>query len=144
MKYVKEILKKKGNEVWTVSPNDIVFTALQIMAEKNVGALLVMDNERIVGIISERDYTRKVVLREKTSKDTPVSEIMTSNVLYASPDQTLEECLALMSDKRVRHLPVFEDEKLTGIISLGDVGEAIIDDHKNYINQIEQYVYGKF
>jgi len=114
------------------------------MAEKNVGALLVMDREKVVGIMSERDYARKVILSGKSSRNTTVSDIMTSNVLYAQPDQTLEDCMAIMSEKRIRHLPVFEKEKLIGIISIGDVMKEVIAEKKYIIKQLEHYIYGKY
>lgn len=144
MKHVRDILRKKGNEIWSVSPADTVFSALQTMAEKNIGAVLVMENEKIVGIMSERDYARKVALSGKTSKDVPVSEIMTSDVLYVTPDETLEDCTALMTDKHVRHLPVLENEKLIGIISIGDIVNGIIAEKKHYIKELEHYIHGKF
>ena len=144
MKNVKDILQSKGQEICSTSPDSTAFKALQIMAEKDVGALLVKDGEKVVGIMSERDYARKVILIGKSSKSTPVKDIMTSDVLYTHPDQTLEDCMAIMSEKHVRHLPVFEKEKLVGIISIGDVVKGIIAEKKYFINQLEQYIHGKF
>jgi len=143
MKTVREILLKKGNNVWTVSPDTTVFSALQLMAEKNTGALLVMHNDKIAGIMTERDYARKVVLLGKFSKDVPVKEIMSSTIIYVNPAYSTEECMALMIDKRVRHLPVMSDEKLDGIISIGDVVKAVIDEKEFLISQLEHYIKGE-
>jgi len=144
MRYVKEILKSKVNEVWSISPDATAFEALQVMAEKGIGALLVMDGEKVAGIFSERDYARKVILTGKSSMNTPVSDIMTSDVLYVQSDQSLEDCMVIMSEKHVRHLPVFEEEKLTGIISIGDIVKGIIAEKEYIINQLEHYIHGKF
>ncbi len=143
MKTVREILLKKGNQVWTVSPDTTVFTALQLMAEKNTGALLVMKDDKVLGILSERDYARKVVLLGKFSKDILVQEIMSSSILYVEPSFSTEECMAIMIDKRVRHLPVMENEKLSGIISIGDVVKAVIDEKEFLISQLEHYIKGE-
>ena len=134
MKHVRRILEKKGNVIYFVSPNDTVFRALEMMSEKSVSALLVKDGDELVGIISEKDYARKVALLGRSSKEELVKEIMTTEVIYVNPDQTLEECMALMSDKHIRHLPVFEDDKLIGIISIGDVVKAIIEE-KQFVIQ---------
>jgi CBS domain-containing protein len=143
MKTVREILLNKGNKVWTVSPDTTVFTALQLMSEKNTGALLVMKDDKVVGIMSERDYARKVVLLGKFSKDILVQEIMSSTIFYVEPSFSTEECMALMIDKRVRHLPVLENEKLVGIISIGDVVKAVIDEKEFLISQLEHYIKGE-
>jgi len=143
MKTVTQLLRAKGHEILSVSPEVPVFEALQMMADKNVGALLVVDGGRLVGIFSERDYARKVILKGKTSKETPVREIMSSHVLYVRPQQTIEECMALMTDKRVRHLPVFDDEKLVGVISIGDVVKAIIAEQEFVIEQLQNYITGR-
>lgn len=143
MKTVREILLKKGNQVWTVSPDTTVFAALQLMAEKNTGALLVMKDDKVVGIMSERDYARKVALLGKFSKDILVQEIMSSTIFYVEPSFSTEECMALMIDKRVRHLPVIENEKLVGIISIGDVVKAVIDEKEFLISQLEHYIKGE-
>jgi len=142
MKHVRRILEKKGNVIYFVSPNDTVFCALEMMSEKSVSALLVKDGDELVGIISEKDYARKVVLLGRSSKEELVKEIMTTQVIYVNPDQTLEECMALMSDKHIRHLPVFEDDKLIGIISIGDVVKAIIEEKQFVIQQLEHYIHG--
>lgn len=143
MKTVKKLLEAKGHEVWTVSPQTRVFDALKAMADKDVGALVVMEGEQVVGIFSERDYARKIILQGKSSKETSVKEIMAKKVLYASPDMTVEECMAVMTDKRIRHLPVMEGGKVVGVISIGDVVKAIISDQKFTIEQLERYITGK-
>jgi CBS domain-containing protein len=142
MKTVNDILRLKGYNVWSVAPGATVFEALQLMADKNVGAVLVMDEDRLVGILSERDYARKVILLGKTSRETLVSEIMTSRVLYASADQTTQECMALMTEKRVRHLPVMEGNRVIGVVTIGDVGRAIISDQQFMLAQLERYITG--
>jgi len=119
-----------------------VFDALQLMADKNVGALLVLDGEKIAGIFSERDYARKIILKGKASKDTPVAEIMTAEVTTLRPEQSVEECMGLMTDKRIRHLPVLDGEKLVGLISIGDVVKAIISEREFIIKQLESYITG--
>ncbi len=142
MKTVREILDKKGNQIFSVEPTTKVFDALKLMAEKNVGALLVVDNDKLVGIMSERDYARKVVLRGKSSKDESVSEIMSSNVVCIDPSKNTEECMALMITKKIRHLPILENEKLIGIISIGDVVKAVIDEKEFMIDQLVTYIKG--
>jgi len=140
MNTVKDILNMKGMEVWTVTPQSKVYDALKLMADKNIGAVLVAENENIVGILSERDYARKVALEGKSSKELPVQEIMSQRVLYITSDKNLDECMALMIEKKIRHLPVFENEKLNGIISIGDVVKAVLDHKKFTIEQLEQYI----
>lgn len=140
MKKVKSIIESKGNEVYSITSTAAIINALVIMAEKEVGALLVIDEGQITGIISERDYARKVVLKGKNSSDNIVKDIMTRDVVYVSPDTTLEEVMALMLNKRIRHLPVLENEKLTGLISIGDVVKAVIEDKGYLINELEQYI----
>ena len=143
MKTVREILHVKGNDVWSISPDATVYDALTMMAEKEVGALLVLEGGHIRGIISERDYARKVILKGKFSKDVPVREIMIERVLYVRPSQTVEECMALMIDKRVRHLPVIEDGRILGIISIGDVVKALITEKEHLIEELENYIIGR-
>ncbi|MHB9013227.1 MAG: CBS domain-containing protein [Ignavibacteriaceae bacterium] len=143
MKTVSEILKLKGSEVFTISPDDTVFDALKIMADKQIGALLAVDNGEVAGIMSERDYARKVILHGKLSKDTPVREIMSSKVLYVTKEQSTEDCMALMINKRIRHLPVYENERLIGLISIGDVVKAVIDEKEFIIDQLVNYITGK-
>ena len=140
MKTVRDILTVKGRNVWCVDTGATVFEALGRMAEKEVGALVVMDDQTLVGIISERDYARKVVLLGRTSPNTLVKEIMTSHVAYTHLEQSVEECMAIMTDKRIRHLPVIDDGKLVGIISIGDLVKAIITDQKFIIEQLERYI----
>ncbi len=140
MKTVREMLLKKGNKVHSISPNKKIFEALQLMAEKEVGALLVMDGEKLVGIISERDYARKVALEGKSSKESLVSEIMSSKVVYVESDSSTDECMALMIGKKIRHLPVFNGGKLVGVISIGDVVNAIIDEKEFEIDQLVRYI----
>ena len=142
MKTVHEILQSKGNTIWSVSPGTTVYAALQLMAEKEVGALLVLNEGILVGIISERDYARKVVLQGKLSKDTLVKEIMSPKVIYVNTSLSVEECMALMINKRIRHLPVMQDDKLVGIISIGDVVKAVIDEKEFTIDQLEHYIKG--
>lgn len=139
---IKQVLEKKGYDIWTVNSNSSVFDALKLMAEKNIGALIVLENDKIVGIFSERDYARKVILHGKSSRDTLVKEIMSINVIIANPENTVEECMALMVKNRIRHLPILEIDKLIGIISIGDVVGAIIDDKDFTIKQLEKYIMG--
>lgn len=142
MKSLKQILDAKGHEVWTIAPDALVFDAVSLMAEKKVGALLVKDGETLVGIISERDYARKIALQGRSSRDCLVSEIMTKRVIFAQPDETVEQCMALMTEKRIRHLPVIENGKLLGIISVGDLVKAIIEDQQFVIDQLVRYITG--
>ena len=140
MNTVKDILNNKGNEIWSVTPQTKVFDALKLMAEKNIGAVLVADNENVVGIFSERDYARKVVIEGKSSKEVSVQEIMSTRVLYVTSDKFVEECMAIMINKKIRHLPVYENEKLIGIISIGDVMKALLDHKEFTIEQLVQYI----
>ena len=141
---VKQLLKdKKYDEVWSIGPSASVYDALKIMSERNVGALPVVEDEHLIGVISERDYARKVVLKGKSSLDTPVSEIMTARVLFVRPTQKMVECMRLMTEKRVRHLPVLDDDRLIGIISIGDVLKEIISEQETYIQDLENYIDGR-
>ncbi len=142
MTTVRDILRAKGNQIWRVSPDTTVFYALELMAEKNVGALVVLDGESLAGIFSERDYARKVILKGKASKETSVEEIMSAEVTTVDPGQSVDECMALMTDKRIRHLPVVEGEKLVGLISIGDVVKAVISEREFIIKQLESYITG--
>jgi len=144
MKSIREMLEGKGRQCWTVAPGTPVFDALKLMAEKNVGALMVLDSNKLIGVFSERDYARKVILMGKSSKDTAVREIMSENVVTVTPDDSIEECMALMTDKRIRHLPVLEDDELAGVISIGDVVKAIMSEQEFMIEQLEHYVSGQF
>ncbi|MDR6538963.1 CBS domain-containing protein [Variovorax soli] len=145
MKTVAEILKEKGDQaVYSIGPDASVFEAVALMAQKNIGALLVMDGGRIVGMLSERDYARKVVLMSRSSKETPLREIMTSSVIYVHPSQSSEECMAVMTENRVRHLPVLDDEdRLVGLISIGDLVKGIISEQKFIIEQLQHYITGE-
>ena len=144
MKTVAEILKEKGDQtVHTIEPSASVFEAVERMAQKNIGALLVLEHDRIVGMLTERDYARKVVLMARSSKDTPLREIMTTSVIYVRPEQTSEECMALMTESRVRHLPVIDDGKLVGLISIGDLVKGIISEQKFIIEQLQHYITGE-
>ena len=140
MQTVRDLLKKKGSGICSVTPQTTVYDALKLMAEKNIGAVLVLEGDRPVGILSERDYARQVVLKGKASKDTPVREIMTSRVVFVRPDQNIEECMALMTDKRIRHLPVLDEGRLAGILSIGDVVKAVISEKQFRIEQLENYI----
>lgn len=139
---VRRILSEKGTTVVSTTPNARVFDALKVMADSNVGALVVLDEGRLAGIISERDYARKIVLLGRTSLDTKVAEIMSQKVLCATPDQTVHECMALMTAKNIRHLPVLEQKKVVGMVSIGDLVKAIISDQKYVIEQLENYIAG--
>ncbi|MDA8243532.1 MAG: CBS domain-containing protein [Elusimicrobia bacterium] len=139
---LKQFLKHKGGMIWSVSSSATMLQALKIMAEKNVGALMVMDSGRIVGMISERDYARKVELEGKSAKDTLVKDIMTARVLYVRPDESIEDCMALMSEKHFRHLPVIDKEHILGLISIGDVVRIVISKQKFIISQLENYISG--
>jgi len=142
-KTVKAILDAKGNQVFSVKPDTDVYTALELMAEKGIGAVLVVgDDGDILGIMSERDYARKVALKGKTAANTPVKEIMTANVIFVESSQPIEECMALMVGKHIRHLPVLEGGKLAGIISIGDVVKILISEQKFLIEQLETYIRG--
>ena len=140
MKRVRDILTRKGNDVWSISPSASVYDAMKLMADKGIGALLVMEGEKLVGIISERDYARKVILQGRSSRTTSVEEIMTSRVAYAEPEQNIEECMAVMTEKRIRHLPVMEAGQVRGVISIGDLVKSIIDEQKFIIEQLERYI----
>ncbi|MEW5957821.1 MAG: CBS domain-containing protein [Chloroflexota bacterium] len=139
---VKQLLRSKNPQVWTVTPDTSVYETLQMMADKNVGALVVVEADKVVGIISERDYARKVILQGKSSMHVPVKDIMTDRVFWVTPEYTIEQCMAVMTDRRIRHLPVLDDDKLVGIVSIGDVVKAIISDQEFMIEQLEKYIVG--
>jgi CBS domain-containing protein len=142
MTTVGSILQSKGSETWSITPDTLVFDALKVMAEKNIGALLVMSNDQLNGIFSERDYARKVVLKGASSHDIAVHHVMTSDVISVHPGQSIEDCMALMTGKHIRHLPVLEKNKLVGLISIGDVVKALISQHEDTIKQLENYITG--
>ena len=140
---IKHLLEHKGQTVWSIDPNATVLEAVAKMAEKDVGSLVVMDGEILVGIVTERHYSRNVILKGKTSPTTPVRDIMERNVIHVRPDQSVELCMALMTEKRVRHLPVVEDTKVIGIISIGDLLKFIISKNEFAINQLKHYIQGE-
>ncbi len=142
MKLVSDILNSKGHEIWAVKPDDTVFDSLQLMADKGIGALLVMNGDKLVGIVTERDYARKVILEGKSSKDTTVKEVMTTKVLCVSPERTVDECMALMTDKRARHLPVLDHKHVVGVVSIGDLVKALISEQQILIDQLQHYISG--
>ncbi|MBF0560002.1 MAG: CBS domain-containing protein [Nitrospirae bacterium] len=144
MKNINDILKVKGGSIWSVSPGTTAYEALELMADKDIGALLVLDDGKLVGIFSERDYARKVILKGKASKDTAVSELMTQAVLYVKPENTLSECLALMTSKHIRHLPVIDSHRIVGVITIGDVVKGIISEHEITISSLETYISGGY
>ena len=139
---VRHILQQKGRDFWTIDPEATVFDALAKMAEKDVGSLIVMDREKLIGIITERHYSRSVILKGKTSPTTLVREIMEQNVVHVRPDQSMELCMALMTEKRVSHLPVLEGDKVMGIVSIGDLLKSIISKQKFVIDELEHYIHG--
>ncbi len=141
---ISEILSHKGTAAWSISPGATVFEAIQLMADKNVGAVLVTENDKLVGILSERDYTRKIVLKGKASKTTAVREILSSHVIHVTPSHTVEECMRLMTDHHIRHLPVLEGDRIAGIISIGDLVNWIISAHEESIAHLRSYIAGVY
>jgi CBS domain-containing protein len=142
MKTVKDVLNAKNRQVSTISPNSTVFEAIWLMADEKIGSLLVMEGEKLLGIITERDYARKVIIEGKSSRELPVKEIMSTKIVVVKPENTMEECLALMTEKRIRHLPVVEHDKVVGIISIGDAVKAVIDDLNLNINTFLNFITG--
>jgi len=134
--------KTEGNQLHSVNPDTLVYDAIKLMSEVQVGALVVLDNNKLVGIISERDYTRKIILQNRSSRDTPVHDIMTENVLTVSPDQSMEECMVLMSKNHIRHMPVVEGDRVIGVVSVMDVMKNIISEKEFIISQLENYISG--
>ncbi len=146
MRTVREMLRHKGADVWNLPPDAMVLQALQLMAEKGIGAVVIVDSSQPgcpIGILSERDYARKVVLMERDSRTTAVSQIMTPDPICIAPDQTAQDCMTLMTERRIRHLPVLEENRLAGLISIGDVVKSIISDHEFAIEQLESYITGR-
>jgi CBS domain-containing protein len=141
MKSLKQLLAAKGSQVYSIAPNAMVIEALQLMAQKDVGALAVMEGGRVIGMLSERDYARKVILHGKSSQDVPVRDIMTADVITIDPEKTIEECMALVTQRRIRHLPVCEGDKLIGLVSIGDLVKEVIADQEQTIKQLESYIH---
>ena len=147
MKSVKDLLQsKERKEVWSVTPDTLVYRALQLLNEKKIGALVVLEKGDLVGIVSERDYARKVILEGKSSKETPTKEIMSTKVFVVTPETTVEECMALMTEKRIRHIPVVDKDsnKILGVISIGDVLKSVISNQKILIENLSNYIMGKY
>ena len=144
MTTVDQLLANKGSDIWSVTPDATVFEALQMMAEKNVSGLLILENEKLVGIFTERDYARKLILKGRFSKDTKVGDLMTTNVLYVETKNTIDDCMTLMTEKRIRHLPVFDDGKLVGILTIGDLVKQIISEQQTTIQHLENYIAGGY
>ena len=140
---VSSILQYKGHDVWSVSPDESVFRAMSLMADKGIGALVVIDGERLVGIISERDYARKVALQEKSSKDIPVRDIMTSAVVSVGLDHTVDDCMRIVTDERIRHLPVVRGERVVGVVSIGDLVRRVISTQGETIQYLQEYIVGR-
>lgn len=143
MTTIRLLLDKKGRDVWSVPPDATVYDALRLLDERDIGALLVIQGEELAGIISERDYARKVALKGKTSMKTPVREIMTDKVVVVGPERTIEQALAIMTERRLRHLPVMEDDQIIGVVSIGDLVKEIIADKEFIIEQLESYIAGE-
>lgn len=143
MKHVQDILKTKGSVVYSVEPNVMVYNAIEQMCDKNIGGLMIVENGKLVGIFTERDYARKLILKGKSSKDTPIRDLMTPNPFTVTPQSSIEDCMKLMAGKHIRHLPVEENGKLIGMISIGDVVKHIIEDQKSTIAHLEQYIAGQ-
>ncbi|MFT5691690.1 MAG: CBS domain-containing protein [Oceanicoccus sp.] len=144
MSTVDKLLKEKGSNAWSIDPEATVFRALELMLEKDVGGLLVVEEGKLIGIFTERDYARKLILKGRFSKDTCVRDLMTKNVLYVEPKNTVEDCMRLMTTKRVRHLPVLQDGKILGIVTIGDVVKRIISEQEFTIHQLENYISGGY
>ena len=142
MTKIAQLLNTKGDQIWSVEPKATIFEALEIMSEKEIGALLVMVDGKLTGIFSERDYARKVILKGKSSKETPVGELMTKKVFYMDPQKTINDCMAMMTAKRIRHVPVIEDNQVVGIVTIGDVVNQIISEQEVTINHLENYITG--
>jgi|SRR6516225_4434609 len=141
---VGSVLKRKGSEIWSIAPTQTVYEAIATMAEKGVGALLVISGGKLAGIISERDYARKVILRGKSSKATPVDEIMTSPVIFVAPDQGVEECMGIMTKNRIRHLPVMENQTVLGVVSIGDLVKWVVSEQEETIEHLQNFISSKY
>jgi len=139
---IRQLLERKGHDTWAVSPNDTVYQALEIMAEKDIGAVLVMEGKQLIGIFSERDYARRCILKNRRSKETLVRDLMTANVITITPATTIDEAMELMSKHHIRHLPVLEDGKVVGVVSIGDIVKAVIENQQHLISHLENYITG--
>ena len=142
MRRVKEILAHKGNDIWSIGPDATVYEAIHLLAEKEIGALLVLEGDALVGVISERDYARNIILKDKSSRATLVNDIMTKDVITAGPEEGVGECMSMMTDKRVRHMPVLRDGRIIGVVSMGDLVRAVIAEQQSTIVDLEKYISG--
>ena len=142
METIGQLLNRKGRDIWSIGPDASVYESIQMMADKGVGALVVMEGGQVAGIISERDYARKVVLKDRSSRETRISEIMTTDLVYGRPDQSVQEGLSVMTEKRIRHLPIMNGDELVGVVSIGDLVKEIIAEQQQMISQLEQYISG--
>ena len=140
MASIKQVLQGKGHEICSIGPEASVYDAIAKMAQEDVGALVVLEGDSLVGVLSERDYARKVVLQGRSSRDTKIRDIMTTRVVFARPEQSVEDCMAMMTEKRIRHLPVMDGDNLLGVISIGDLVKSIIEEQQHVIEQLEQYI----
>ena len=140
---VKDILKTKGTAIFAVEPTIMVYRAIEVMCEKNIGGLLIVEDGNLVGIFTERDYARKLILKGKSSKDTPIRDLMTANLVTVSPDTTIDDCMRVMVGRKIRHLPVLDEGQLVGLISIGDVVRHVIEEQKTIIEHLEQYITGQ-
>jgi CBS domain-containing protein len=141
MSTIKQLLDLKGHDVWSIDVDQVVLDAIKLMAEKGIGAVVVTEHGKMTGVMTERDYARKIVLKGRLSSDTKIRDIMSTNVIYASPDNTVEECMAMMTEKRIRHLPIMENDRLIGLISIGDLVKAKIAEQKFLIEQLVHYIH---
>ena len=142
METIRQLLNRKGAHIWSLSPDATVYEAVELLSQRGIGALLVVDAGKVIGIVTERDYARKVILMGRSSRDTKVEEIMATDIVHVHPDHSVQECMELMTEKRVRHLPVLEEDKVLGIVSMGDLVKAIITEQRFFIRQLEQYITG--
>ena len=142
MNTIKTLLRNKGDDVWSVLPESSVYDAIHLMAEKQIGALLVMENQRLVGVISERDYARSVILKGRSSEKTHVKEIMSADVITATRQNSIEDCMGIMTKNRIRHLPIMDGDEVVGVVSLGDLVKAIMSDQQETIHELERYIHG--
>ena len=144
MTTVGNLLTSKSSEIWSIAPDNSVFEALEMMAEKNVSGLLILENDKLIGIFTERDYARKLILKGRSSKNTKVLEMMTKDILYVKTQNTIEDCMTLMTAKRIRHLPVIDSNRLIGIVTIGDLVKQIISEQQTTIHQLENYISGGY